>query len=117
MKDIFYIIEKVTQWLNFLTSFLFFFLKQPKRSVRKQTRAVTSIIERDSFVTVPKLLPQRSNPPQTNLEQRKKVIICKLDAGNLKDEKMLTALGENIAPLSTAYYKKVGNLNTQKELM
>ena len=78
---------------------------------------MSSIIEGDSFVTVPKLLPQRSNSPQTNLEQRKKLISSKLDAGNLKDEKMLTALGENIAPLSTAYYKKVGYLNTQKGLM
>ena len=77
---------------EFFDVFLVFFLKQPKRSVHKQTRAVSSITERDIFVSLPKLLPQRSNPPQTNREQRKKLISSKLDAGNLKDEIMLKIL-------------------------
>ena len=77
---------------DFSAVFLVFFLKQRKRSVRKQTRAVSSITERDIFVSLPKLLFQRSNPPQTNLEQRKKLISSKRDAGNLKDEIMLKIL-------------------------
>ena len=43
INDIVYNVEDVTKWPIFLTSFLFF-LEQPKRSGRKQTTSMSSLI-------------------------------------------------------------------------
>ena len=45
INDIIYNIEDVTKWLIFLTSFLFFF-EQPKRSGRKQTTSMSSLMNK-----------------------------------------------------------------------
>ena len=45
INDIAYNVEDVTKWLTFLTSFLFF-LEQPKRSGRKQTTSMSSLINK-----------------------------------------------------------------------
>ena len=45
INDIFYKVEKVTHWLVFLAFFLFF-PKQPQRNGRKQTTAMSSILNK-----------------------------------------------------------------------
>ena len=45
IDDIPYNVEDFTKWLIFLTSFLFF-LEQPKRSGRKQTTSMSSLINK-----------------------------------------------------------------------
>ena len=59
INDIVYNVEDVTKWLTFLTSF-FFFLEQPKRSGRKQTTSMSSLINkkiRANDVSFPKRHP------------------------------------------------------------
>ena len=46
MIDIFYNMERSTDWLIFLTTFVFFLLEQSKRRGRKQTTAMNSIINK-----------------------------------------------------------------------
>ena len=50
-NDIVYNVEDVTKWLIFLTSF-FFFLEQPKRSGRKQTTSMSSLINKKNLSKV-----------------------------------------------------------------
>ena len=45
INDIFYNVDYFTKWLIFLTSFLFF-LERPKRSGRKQTTRMSSLINK-----------------------------------------------------------------------
>ena len=76
INDIVYNVEDVTKWLIFLTSFLFF-LEQPKRSGRKQTTSMSSLINkkiRANDVSLPKPHPQVSSPPLSDREQRIKLI-------------------------------------------
>ena len=65
MIDIFYNMERSTDWLVFLTTFVFFFsLEQSKRSGRKQTTAMSSIINKKvsaNFVSYFKHLAQGSH--------------------------------------------------------
>ena len=73
LNDVVYSVEDVTKWLIFLTSFLFC-LEQSKRSGRKQTTSMSSLINkkiRANDVSLPKPLPQVSSPPLSDLEQRK----------------------------------------------
>ena len=94
---------------NFLTSFLFF-LEQPKRSARKQTTTMISLINkknRANDVLLPKPLPQVSSPPLSDLEQRIKLIISKLVERNVKGGIKLAASDDKITPFSNDNYQKL----------
>ena len=70
------------------------FLEQPKRSGRKQTTSMSSLItkkNRANDVSLPKPRPQVSSPPQSDLGQIIKLIRSKLDEGNVKGGKKLAA--------------------------
>ena len=116
INDIVYNVADVTKWLIFLTSFLFF-LEQPKRSGRKQTTSMSSLInekKRANDVSLPKPQPQVSSPPLSDLEQRKKLISSKLDEGNVKGEIRLAASDDKIAPFSTDIYQKLLSKHPQR---
>ena len=117
INDIVYNVEDVTKWLFFLTSFLFF-LEQPKRSGRKQTTSMSSLINkkiRAGYVSLPKLHPQVSSPPLSDLEQRIKLISSKLDEGNVKGGIRLAASDDKIAPFSTDNYQKLMSKQSQRD--
>ena len=106
----------VTKWLIFLTSFLFF-LEQPKRSGRKQTTSMSSLINkkvRANDVSLPKPHPQDSSPPLSDLEQRIKLISSKLDEGNVKGGIRLAASDDKIAPFLTDNYQKLLSKHPQR---
>ena len=117
INDIVYNVEDVTKWLIFLTSFLFF-LEQPKRSGRKQTKSMSSLINkkiRAKDVSLPKPHPQVSSPPPlSDLEQRIKLISSKLDEGNVKGGLKLAASDDKIAPISTDNYQKFLSKHPQR---
>ena len=56
INDIVYNVEDVTKWLIFLTSFLFF-LEQLKRSGRRQTTSMSSLIKKIKQMTCHYLNP------------------------------------------------------------
>ena len=108
INDIVYNVD-VTKWLIFLTLFLFF-LEQPKRCGRKQTTSMSSLISkkiRAMDVSLPKLYPQISSPPLSDLEQRIKLISSKLDEGNVKRGIRLVASDDKTAPFSTDNYQTI----------
>ena len=116
INDIVYNVEDVTKWLIFLTSFLFF-LEQPKRSGRKQTTSMSSLINKKTRANDESLLkphPQVSSPPLSDLEQRIKLISIKLDEVNVKGGIRLAALDDKIAPFSTDNYKKLLSKHPQR---
>ena len=118
MNDSYYNVESLTYWLVFLTSFLFF-LEKPRRSGRKQMTAMSSKKNkkfRANIVSLPKTRPRGSSPPQTDLEQRIKLINSKLDEGNIKGRMRLTVSDDKIAPFRFLIMKNC-YLNTQKELI
>ena len=81
-----------------------FFLEQPKRSGRKQTTSMSSLINkkiRANDVSLPKPHPQVSSPPLSDLEQRIKLRSNKLDEGNVKGRIRLAESDDKIAPFST----------------
>ena len=111
-----YNVEDATKWLIFLTSFLFF-LEQPKRSGRKQTTSMSSLINkkiRANDVSLPKPHPQVSSPPLSDLEQKIKLIKSKLDEGNVKGGIRLAASDDKIAPFSTDNYQKLLSKHPQR---
>ena len=115
-NDIVYNVEDVTKWLIFLTSFLFF-LEQPKRSGRKQTTSMSSLINkkiRANDVSLPKPHPQVSSPPLSDLEQKIKLIKSKLDEGNVKGGIRLAASDDKIAPFSNDNYRKLLSKHPQR---
>ena len=118
INDIVYNVEDVTKWLIFSTSFLFF-LEQPKRSGRKQTTSMSSLINkkiRANDVSLPKPHPQVSSPPLSDLEQRIKFIRSKLDEGNVKGGIRLAASDDKIAPFSTDNYKRLLSKHPQLQI-
>ena len=77
------------------------FLEQPKRSGRKQTTRMSSLIIkkfRANDVSLSKPHPQVSSPPLSDLDQRIKLISSKLDEGNVKGGIRLAASEDEIAP-------------------
>ena len=87
---------------------VFFFLRQPKRSGRKQTTSLSSLIIkkiRANEVSLPETHPQVSSPPLSDLERRLKLISSKLDEGNIKGGIRLAASDDKIAPFSTDNYR------------
>ena len=84
IKVIFSNVECLTYWLLFLTSFLFF-CKKPKRSGRKQTTAMSSILNKKgaNIVSLHRSLSHGSNPPQTDLQQTIKRISSNLIEGKI----------------------------------
>ena len=99
INDIVYNVEDVTKWPIFSTSFLFF-LEQPKRSGRKQTTSMSSLINKKN----------RAN----GLEQRIKLISSKLDDGNVIGGIRLAASDEKIALFSTDIYQKILSKHPQR---
>ena len=93
------------------------FLEQPKRSGRKQTTSMSSLINkkiRANDVSFPKPHPQVSSPPLSDLEQRIKLISSKLDEGNVKGGIRLAASDDKIAPFSTDNYQKMLSKHPQR---
>ena len=118
INDIVYNVEDVTKWLIFFNVVLAFFGEQPKRSGRKQTTSMSSLINkkiRANDVSLPKPHPQVSSPPLSDLEQRIKLISSKLDEGNVKGGIRLAASDDKIAPFSTDNYQKMLYLSTRSE--
>ena len=116
INEIIYNVEEGTKWLFFLTSFLFF-LEQPKRSGRKQTTSMSSLMNkkiRAKDVSLPKPHPQVSSPPLSDLEQRIKLISSKLGEGNVKGGIKLAASDDKIAPFSTDNYRKLLSEHPQR---
>ena len=93
---------------SFFNVFLFF-LKQPKRSGRKQTTSMSSLINKKirANLSLPKPHPQVSSPPLSDLEQRIKLISSKFDEGNVKGGIRLANSDDKIAPFSTDNYQKL----------
>ena len=76
---------KILQNGYFLMVFLGI-LDHPKRSGRKHTTSISSLIEkkfRANDVSLPNTHPQVSNPPLSDLEQRIKLVSSKLDQVNI----------------------------------
>ena len=116
IKDIVYNVKDVTKWLIFLTLILFF-LEQPKKSGRKQTTSMSSLINkkiRANDVSLPKPHRQVSSPPLSDLEQRIKLISSKLDEGTVKGGIRLAASDDKIAPFSTDNYQKLLSKHPQR---
>ena len=93
-------------------------MEHPKRSGRKQTTSMSSLINkkiRANDVSLPKPHPQVSSPPLSDLEQRIKLISSKLDEGNVKGGISLAASDDKIAPFSTDNYQKLLSKHPQRE--
>ena len=58
--------------------------------------------------------PQGLRPPLSDLEQRIKLIISKLDEGNVKGGIRLAASDDKIAPFSTESYQKLFSKHPQR---
>ena len=100
INNIVYNVEDVTNLLIFFNVVLVFFLEQPKRSGRKQTTSMSSLIckkTRANGVSLQKPHPQVSSPPLSDLEQRIKLISSKFDEGNVKGGIRLAASDDKIA--------------------
>ena len=93
-------------------------MEQPKKSGRKQTSSMSSLINkkfRANDVSLPKSHPQVvSSPPLSDLEQRIKLISSKLDEGNVKGGMRLAASDEKIAPFSADNYQKLFSKHHQR---
>ena len=117
INDIVYNVEDVTKWLISLTSFLLF-LEQPKKSGRKQTTSMSSLINkkiRANDLSLPKPHPQVLSPPLSDLEQRIKLITSKLDEGNNEKRGIrLAASDDKITPFSTDNYQKLLSKHPQR---
>ena len=101
---------------NFLNVVLVF-LEQPKRSGRKQTTSMSSLIIkkiRANDVLLPKPHLQVSSPPLSYLEQRTKLISSKFDEGNIKGGIRLAASDDKSAPFSTDNYQKLMSTHPQR---
>ena len=65
-------------------------------------------------MSLPKSHPQVSSPPLSDLEQRIKLISCKLDEGNVKGGMRLAASDDKIAPFSAGNYQKLLSKHPQR---
>ena len=95
-----------------------FFLEQPKRSGRKHTTSMSSLVNRKirtNEVSLPKPHPQISSQPLSDLEQRIKLINRKLDEENVKGGIRLAALDDKTARFSTDNYQKLLSKHPQRD--
>ena len=93
------------------------FLEQPKRSGRKQTTSMSSLINkkvRANDVSLPKPYPQILSPPVSDLEQSIKLISSKLDEGNVKGGIRLASSDDKMVPFSTDNYQKLLSKHPQR---
>ena len=98
------------------------FLEQPKRSGRKQTTSMSSLINkkiRANDVSLPKPHPQVSSPHLSDLEQRIKLISRRLDERNVKGGIRLPASDDKIAPISfpEGWSHRPNTLHRSRELL
>ena len=102
---------------HFFDVVLVFFLEQPKRSGRKQTTSMSSLINkkiRANDVSLPKPHSQVSSPPLSDLKQRIKLISSKLDERNVKGGIRLAASDDKIASFSLDNYQKLLSKHAQR---
>ena len=102
---------------HFFDVVLVFFLEQPKRSGRKQTTSMSSLINkkiRANDVSLPKPHSQVSSPPLSDLKQRIKLISSKLDERNVKGGIRLAASDDKIASFSPDNYQKLLSKHAQR---
>ena len=65
-------------------------------------------------MSLPKLHPQVSSPPLSDLEQRRKIVSSKLDEGNVKGGIKPAASDDKIAPFSTDNCQKLLSKHPQR---
>ena len=78
---------------------------------------MSSLINKKSLAndeSLPKPHPQISSPPLSELEQRIKLIISKLDEANVKGGIRLAASDDKISPFSADNYQKLLSKHPQR---